>query len=331
MYYFQFAYNLESLELVENRIKSLLELYNLEKLRYLVHLNLQKNPITSLSNYLTACLLCCKRLFTLDGQSVDVEMRSNVQQRFHDDQYKAQSDHSILVMLNQLAFPRIGTDVFAFDNSLALIMVLVGPPGSNKAILARNFCKLNGKYCCYGVSHTTRPKTTTETYGVEYYFVNDDEFKKMAKNGDFLTVSEFNGHSYGLSHTELSKCNNKVLVLQMDVRGALTLRLSGLNPKFILAIPTSEYVHMKLIQKKYILNSRNEIIRQEGEFEDNYKEETNFRQLLKESINVKMSRLQKVINDLSENHVMPIFDEEKSCWLLEGCNRIRRKSCDEKR
>lgn len=327
LHLFQGAYNLESLEIAENRIKSLIELYSLQTLRYLVKLNLQRNPIASLPNYQTACMLCCRHLFVLDDAEVNLKARVNIANRFK----RASTDQSLLLLLKQLSFPEIGVDVFAFDENLALVLVLVGPPASGKGSLAQNFCKTNGKYCVFGVSHTTRPKTAMEQNGSEYYFVNSSKFREMTKSGDFLTVYEFNGYSYGLSHAELAKCDKKVLVLHMDIRSAITLRLSGLNPKLILTISRSEYEHLKMMQSKYALSCSGAIIKQQipNPVDVGVMSEAQaiVRQVLRQVAKNKAFTFTKVINEFAEM----VFDEEKPCWEIEACNSHSRRSSEEKK
>lgn len=53
-----------------------------------------------------------------------------------------------------------------------------------------------------GVSYTTRPKAPGEEDGKEYYFISEEEFQQKLEQGQFMTMSEFNGHSYAICKTK---------------------------------------------------------------------------------------------------------------------------------
>lgn len=142
------------------------------------------------------------------------------------------------------------------------------------------------------MSYTTRPKVEGEVDGQDYYFISCEEFKNLARNGDFVAVSEFNGHSFGISkqiliaffafcdinafaiplslilrnsfncslsipaHEEIFRAVDKILVFHSDLGSAVSLKESGVNPKLVLAMPRNEDTHLTWLKDKYSYNEK---------------------------------------------------------------------------
>lgn len=60
-------------------------------------------------------------------------------------------------------------------------------------------------------------------------------------------------NSQFLAEEELEKVDGKkkVLVFHTDLSGALLLRMKGLNPRLVLAMPKDEKLHKIWLRKKY--------------------------------------------------------------------------------
>lgn len=78
------------------------------------------------------------------------------------------------------------------------IYALIGPAGSGKSALVK---ELRLKGIPMVVSHTTRPAKSGELNGVDFYFVNSDDF---AKARTFERVS-YGGYLFGLTKEEVSQ------------------------------------------------------------------------------------------------------------------------------
>ncbi|KAH1025995.1 hypothetical protein HUJ05_010593 [Dendroctonus ponderosae] len=63
--------NLEVLDIVNNNVAQLLDIYYLRKLKYLNKLNLTGNPVTTIGRYLEVCLKYIKNLTLLDNHPVE--------------------------------------------------------------------------------------------------------------------------------------------------------------------------------------------------------------------------------------------------------------------
>ena len=98
-------------------------------------------------------------------------------------------------------------------------IVLVGKSASGKSkmeqLLTENF-----KYE-KGISHTTRPIRSSETDGIDYYFINKKQFEDMIRNDEIVEYTMFNDWYYGLSKKELEKKN---LVLVFNPHGLRNLK-----------------------------------------------------------------------------------------------------------
>ena len=71
-------------------------------------------------------------------------------------------------------------------------IVLVGKAAAGKDYLRTRY---ENRGFVFGVSYTTRPprKKANEQEGVDYYFVNEDSFKNMIDNDEFVEYQKFNG------------------------------------------------------------------------------------------------------------------------------------------
>lgn len=94
-----------------------------------------------------------------------------------------------------------------------MIIALVGESGSGKTTLA-NY--ITSKECENAnlkkvVAYTTRPKRDLEVDGVDYYFINDYQFKRMIVD-DFVEFNCYRGWKYG-TKINFDDGDDKVVIL----------------------------------------------------------------------------------------------------------------------
>lgn len=91
------------------------------------------------------------------------------------------------------------------------INCIVGASGSGKSSL------LEQLVTPVLISHTTRKKRKSEIEGKDYYFVSEQEFKKL----NFIEEVTFAGRRYGLSHKEVHNKlkNNREVTVIVDIEG----------------------------------------------------------------------------------------------------------------
>ena len=113
------------------------------------------------------------------------------------------------------------------------MIVLSSPSGAGKTTLTKLLSK-NNDYLI-SVSHTTRKPRINEVDAKDYYFVNEDEFKSLIKEDEFLEHAEVFKHFYGTSKTfvinSLEKGSN--VIFDIDWQGAKQIKEKKLKYKLI--------------------------------------------------------------------------------------------------
>jgi guanylate kinase len=91
------------------------------------------------------------------------------------------------------------------------------------------------------VSATTRKPRPGEKHGVQYYFVDDDEFDKLVANGELLEWADFAGHRYGTPRQAvLEKLDAGVpVLLEIDLQGARLVRKAMPEAQLVFLAPPS--------------------------------------------------------------------------------------------
>ena len=103
--------------------------------------------------------------------------------------------------------------------------MITGPSGVGKGTLIRGLMeRLDGLEL--SVSATTRAPRPGERDGVDYYFLERDEFDRRVAEGDFVEHADYAGRSYGTLRSELEgrvRAGTPV-VLEIEVQGARQVR-----------------------------------------------------------------------------------------------------------
>jgi guanylate kinase len=113
----------------------------------------------------------------------------------------------------------------ASNNAPGLLLVISGPSGVGKTTITHEVERRLGGI--FSVSITTRPKTTADVEGRDYYFINDQEFDRHIRNNDLLEWAEvFGKYKYGtLSRpVEEALAKGQLMILEIDVQGALQVK-----------------------------------------------------------------------------------------------------------
>jgi len=105
-----------------------------------------------------------------------------------------------------------------------VMLILSSPSGAGKSTLAEGLLKGETELSM-SVSVTTRQPREGERHGVDYYFVDKDEFLRMQKAGELLEWAEVFGNFYGTPHepVERALASGQDILFDVDWQGAAQL------------------------------------------------------------------------------------------------------------
>lgn len=107
----------------------------------------------------------------------------------------------------------------------ALLIVISAPSGAGKTTLCQQLLAARPEVT-RAVTCTTRPPRPGERDGVDYYFLEEAEFRRRVEAGEFVEHATVYRHRYGVLKSELlSKLRQgRDVLLNVDVQGAGSLR-----------------------------------------------------------------------------------------------------------
>lgn len=122
-----------------------------------------------------------------------------------------------------------------------LLVIFSGPSGVGKTTITRAVIERVAD-ATMSVSATTRPQRAKEVDGVDYFFVDMDAFARMEEAGEMLETARvfdcFYGTPAGWVRDRLDE--GKVVVLEIDVQGAILVRRRMPEAFGIFILPPSE-------------------------------------------------------------------------------------------
>ena len=135
-----------------------------------------------------------------------------------------------------------------------LLIVLAAPSGTGKSTICRELIKKN-KNWNFSVSVTTRNPRDGEIDEKDYKFISNSEFEHFVKFGDFIEWEIVHGNKYGtlLSPIEDALDNKKIMILDIDVKGAMSIYEEYQDETILIFI---EPPGLNIIEQKEALNER---------------------------------------------------------------------------
>jgi len=130
-----------------------------------------------------------------------------------------------------------------------VMIILSSPSGAGKTTLVKMLSKLDNFEI--SISHTTRQPRPKETQNKDYFFVNENEFKRFIKNEEFLEYAKVFSNFYGTTRTPvIDKLNKgKNVLFDIDWQGADQIRNKNLDYKlisFFILPPSKEILFERL-------------------------------------------------------------------------------------
>jgi guanylate kinase len=114
-----------------------------------------------------------------------------------------------------------------------LMIVLSSPSGAGKTTLVKMLSKMDNYEI--SISHTTRQPRPNEGNNKDYYFVNEDEFKRLINNQEFLEYAKVFSNFYGTTRTPVIDRLNKGknVLFDIDWQGADQIKNKKLDYKLV--------------------------------------------------------------------------------------------------
>jgi guanylate kinase len=176
------------------------------------------------------------------------------------------------------------------------LIIVSGPSGAGKSVLASRV--LQGMpHLRFSVSYTTRAPRGAEQNGVEYFFVNREEFQALIQGNDLLEFAEVHGNYYGTSRAfvdELLRQGEDVL-LDIDIQGASIVRQKRPDAVGVFILPPSfQILRDRLMRRSldagFVIEQRLKIARREIRHYNDYDY-----LIINEEINSSTLELQSII------------------------------------
>ena len=133
-----------------------------------------------------------------------------------------------------------------------VMIVLSSPSGAGKTTLVKMLSKMDNYEI--SISHTTRQPRLNESNNKDYYFVNEDEFKRLINNQEFLEYAKVFNNFYGTTRTPIIDRLNKGknILFDIDWQGADQIKNKKLDYKLItfFILPPSKEVLFKRLSNR---------------------------------------------------------------------------------
>ncbi len=148
-------------------------------------------------------------------------------------------------------------------NHEGIIAILSSPSGAGKTSLVKEISSKNN--FSISISHTTRKPRSNEINGVDYFFVKQEEFKKLISKKKFLEYAKVFNNFYGSSKdvvfNKLDKGEN--VIFDIDWQGTEQIKKKKLKYKIItiFILPPSRKELFKRLLNRDLKNEKNAVKR----------------------------------------------------------------------
>jgi len=106
------------------------------------------------------------------------------------------------------------------------VIIFSAPSGAGKSTVVNHLLGLHPEFE-FSVSATSRAPRGQEKHGIEYYFINPEEFRKLISEDAFVEYEEvYHDKFYGTLKSEVERiwAKNHVIIFDVDVKGGYNLK-----------------------------------------------------------------------------------------------------------
>jgi len=142
------------------------------------------------------------------------------------------------------------------------LVVLSGPSGVGKSTLVARALEAMPELS-FSVSVTTRPQRPNECDGVDYRFVDVEDFEEMSSKGRLLERAVVHGCHYGTPRDAVHKLQHagRTALLDIDTQGADQVRASGEPATFVFVMPPTIDVLRQRLHRRATEDDRSMAVR----------------------------------------------------------------------
>lgn len=136
------------------------------------------------------------------------------------------------------------------NTKTGMLLVISGPSGVGKTTITRQVIKrLDAQF---SISMTTRPQTASDTNGLDYQFVTEEEFKSHIDNNDLLEWANVFGNHYGTPRKPVEEALSagRIMILEIDVQGAIDVKKNMPEAYGVFILPPHEDVLLQRLRDR---------------------------------------------------------------------------------
>ncbi len=127
------------------------------------------------------------------------------------------------------------------EQEQGLLVVISGPSGVGKTTIVHEVQE--AFHAFFSISATTRPISSSEVDGKDYFFITPEAFDEKIRKEEFLEYAEvFGCHRYGTLKKAVTDVldSGKIMLLDIDVQGGIQIRNNMPNSVRVFILPPSE-------------------------------------------------------------------------------------------
>ena len=144
---------------------------------------------------------------------------------------------------------------------IAKYITISGPSGVGKTTIINSFLKKYNPKAQLAIYDITREKRNNEIEGLDYYFINESEFKEKVKRDNYLIYYNLLGSSRGLLKSEIEKITKKgfipLIIIDYANLYKLQKKVGENNIMSIFISVDDKNIIINRLKKRYIFEKDN--------------------------------------------------------------------------